>query len=137
MKGEPELKASRLLIATILGIVLIANVVTEVQLTSKDLSFTESKSISGFPVPTEAIISITNNLDIRFIHTASYQYENIGGEQGLYPEEEYLKEIEQWGWLENKEERMGHKYQFEKDGREVWFIIHEDRFSVLELAVLP
>lgn len=124
-----------LLLSTIGLVFMIAFVILfpNSRFSNEELSFAESEVITDFPIPKGTIAKDHNGESDRFKHSVTYVYENIGGEQGLHPSEQYLQEIENRGWMENKAERMGHKYQFEKGERSVWFIIHEDFFDVLEL----
>lgn len=69
---------------------MIGSVITDGQRFGNDLSFAESEMISGFPIPKGAIVKDKYGENETFRHGVTYVYENIGGEQGLRPEEKYL-----------------------------------------------
>ena len=62
-----------------------------------------------------------------------YSLENIGGEQGLYPPNEYFEEIKKWGWEELKSEQMGHVHFFSKGDTIISIDIKEDSFHLYEM----
>lgn len=124
------MKKNLLLLSILLVVLLIGCSINSNNAKLKE--FTESEVVSNFPIPVGSELK-ERYAGEGFKQGVKYLYKNIGGEQGLYPSEKYLKVIEQQGWVENKAERMGHKYQFEKSGRVIWFIIHEDFFDVIEL----
>lgn len=65
---------------------------------------------------------------------ARYELRNIGGEQGLYPPGDYLQKLEDEGWKEAEDERLGHTHIFEKDGTRIAVTVHEHYFDIYEMA---
>ena len=86
-----------------------------------------------FPVPVNAESSNAqyNNPNVKY--GEKYSIENIGGELGIYPPQEYFEEIERWGWKEVENERMGHVQFFKKEDTIISFVIQEDYFHLYEM----
>ncbi|ANY75368.1 hypothetical protein [Paenibacillus ihbetae] len=86
-----------------------------------------------FPVPEQAVEreAIFENPNIA--KGVTYELENIGGEQGLYPPVSYLEQIQASGWIEIEEERLGHVHFFRKADTKIALEIREDSIDVYEL----
>ncbi|WP_145412593.1 hypothetical protein [Paenibacillus xylanexedens] len=63
----------------------------------------------------------------------TYELKHIGGEQGLYPPEEYFQKLHEAGWTELKEERMGHIHVLYKEEVRIAIEIREDTFQIFLL----
>lgn len=86
-----------------------------------------------FPVPANAESSKAKFDNIYIKTGEKYSLKNIGGEQGLYPPSDYFEEINNWGWEELKEERMGHVHFFSKGNTIISIVIKEDHFELYEM----
>ncbi|QOR66672.1 hypothetical protein IM538_00070 [Cytobacillus suaedae] len=86
-----------------------------------------------FPVPENAVQSELEYGNPIIKDGVKYTIKNIGGEQGLYPPKDYLTEIENWGWYELEEERMGSMHVFNRDGTVMWLDINQDFIGLYEL----
>lgn len=62
-----------------------------------------------------------------------YELDNIGGEQGLYRPDSYFNKLEDVGWVELEDKRLGHVQFFEKEGTVIAIEIHEDTFDIHEM----
>lgn len=63
----------------------------------------------------------------------TYELKHIGGEQGLYPPEDYFQKLHEAGWTELKEERMGHIHVLNKEEVRIAIEIREDTFQIFLL----
>lgn len=63
----------------------------------------------------------------------TYELKHIGGEQGLYPPEDYFQKLHEVGWTELKEERMGHVHVLNKGDVRIAIEIREDTFQIFLL----
>ncbi len=99
----------------------------------EEKGFAPSAVAADFPIPenAEQIESYYNNPNIK--HGVSYRLRQIGGEQGLYNPERYFQEIEDWGWKELLDKRLGAVSFFVKEGTEIAIVIKEDEFSIFEM----
>lgn len=95
--------------------------------------YTESMVNEEFPVPVNAQSSNAQYNDPNVKYGEKYSLENIGGEQGLYQPTEYFDEINQWGWKEVENERMGHVQFFKKEDTIISIVIQEDYFHLYEM----
>lgn len=97
--------------------------------------YKESSINEEIPVPRDAqqleVETNTNNPNIK--KGVKYELKNIGGPQGLYPPESYLSTLEEWGWTELKEERLGHVLFFEKEDNVIAVEIHENTLAIYEM----
>ena len=85
------------------------------------------------PVPANAESSKVKFDNPNINKGEKYSLENIGGEQGLYPPNEYFEEIKNWGWEELKTEQMGHVHFFSKGDTIISIVINEDNFHLYEM----
>ena len=85
------------------------------------------------PVPANAELSKVKFGNHNVKNGGKYILKNIGGEQGLYPPNEYFEEIKNWGWEELKSEQMGHAYFFRKADAIFSIVIKEDYFHLYEM----
>ncbi|WP_096186019.1 hypothetical protein [Evansella halocellulosilytica] len=97
---------------------------------SEQVGYKPSQIHDQIPVPknAEMINGEANNETIK--ESVFYKLNKIGGEQGLYPPLAYIEEIEEWGWEQLEEERMGGTFTFIKEDIKIWVIIDEDGFSI-------
>lgn len=86
-----------------------------------------------FPVPANSESSKAKFNNIYIKTGEKYSLKNIGGEQGLYPPSDYFEEINNWGWEELEEERMGHVHFFSKGNTIISIVIKEDYFELYEM----
>lgn len=88
------------------------------------------------PVPTNAklIENITYSDDPNLKKGAKYELKHIGGEQGLYPPMDYFQKLADTGWVELKEERLGHVHFLKKDITVIAIEIQEDSFQITEMV---
>ncbi|UTR16778.1 hypothetical protein MM221_09810 [Salipaludibacillus sp. LMS25] len=82
------------------------------------------------PVPKNAEITSGEANNQKIKESVFYKLNGIGGQQGLYPPMSYIEKIEEWGWKQLKEERLGGKFTFIKEETKIWVIIDEDSFSI-------
>lgn len=87
----------------------------------------------SFPVPENAVQSELEYGNPIIKDGVKYNLKNIGGEQGLYPPNGYLAEIENWGWNEIEDERIGSMHVYKKDGTVMWLDINQDFIGLYEL----
>ncbi|WJH30255.1 hypothetical protein N6H13_06105 [Paenibacillus sp. CC-CFT742] len=81
--------------------------------------YTSSSINADIPVPTNAkslkVTTDSANPNIKISET--YELEHIGGEQGLYTPADYFQKLHDEGWVELKENRMGHVHFLKKTTR--------------------
>ncbi|WP_426334458.1 hypothetical protein ACN9MH_09765 [Paenibacillus silvae] len=63
----------------------------------------------------------------------TYELKHIGGEQGLYPPVDYFQKLHDAGWVELKEERLGHMHILNKGDVRVAIEIRENTFQLFLL----
>ncbi|MFB5089651.1 hypothetical protein PGC35_21115 [Psychrobacillus sp. PGGUH221] len=85
------------------------------------------------PVPANAESSKAQFDNPNIKKGEKYSLENFGGEQGLYPPNEYFEEIKNWGWEELEKEQMGHVHFFTKGDTIISIVIKEDYFYLVEM----
>ncbi|MBE1553034.1 hypothetical protein [Sporosarcina limicola] len=88
---------------------------------------------NGFPVPKNAYELQPEDCTTEIAKSAKYSLENIGDEEGT-PPEDYLEEIQNWGWAEMEDKRVGHVHYFKKEGKIISLIIQKDIFDVFEMS---
>ncbi|KAB8127379.1 hypothetical protein F9U64_17870 [Gracilibacillus oryzae] len=103
---------------------------------------TAAGEISGFekstvnkevPVPSNAIPGDAHFDNPHINKGKRYHLDNIGGDQGLYPPQEYFEEIKNWGWEELEKEQMGHVHFFKKGETIISIVLEEDYFQLYEI----
>ncbi|MCR6108940.1 hypothetical protein HXA35_01080 [Bacillus sp. A301a_S52] len=82
------------------------------------------------PVPKNAEITSGEANNQKIKESVFYKLNGIGGQQGLYPPMSYIEKIEESGWKQLKEERMGGNFTFIKEETKIWVIIYENSFSI-------
>ena len=94
-----------------------------------------STVLAELPVPEGArqteILTGSSNSNIRI--GVRYEKENIGGELGLYPPQEYFQMLQEAGWTEDEDKRMGHVHFFSKDKAQITIRVGEDELRVYEM----
>lgn len=82
----------------------------------------------SFPVPKEAAQTETalNNSKMDYVH---YSIAGIRENDGI--PEAYQKVIQEWGWVERKEESTGATHVYEKGKLIVQLTVHDKSFTVL------
>ncbi|WP_138752658.1 hypothetical protein [Paenibacillus sinopodophylli] len=88
---------------------------------------------TDFIVPAQAEPEETEFGNPHILKGMKYNLKNFGGMQGLYSPMSYFEELEKQGWMEQKEERMGHVHFFKKEKTVMMVIIKEDFFHVYEM----
>jgi len=63
----------------------------------------------------------------------TYELKHIGGEQGLYPPEDYFQKLHEVGWTELKDEQMGNVHILNKEDVRIAIEIQEDTFQIFLL----
>lgn len=105
----------------------------------RDIDALKSSVLDTIPKPEDAkqagIMTNSNNPNI--IIGVRYERENIGGEQGLYPPEDYFQQLKAAGWSEIEDERMGHVHFFEKDEHVIAIEVREDALEISEMQKNP
>lgn len=100
-----------------------------------DAEALKSSILSSIPKPEGAvqagIQTNTGNQNIKI--SVRYELENIGGEQGLYPPNEYFQQLKAGGWSEIEEERVGHVHFFEKEDAVIAIEVREDWIDIYEM----
>lgn len=96
-------------------------------------SYKTAEINEDIPVPANAESSKAQFDNPNIKKGEKYILENIGGEQGLYPPNEYFEEIKNWGWKELKKEQMGHVHFFTKGDTIISIVIKEDYFYLYEM----
>ncbi|MDW0110071.1 hypothetical protein [Sporosarcina aquimarina] len=87
----------------------------------------------GFPVPKNAYEVRPEDCTTEIAKSAKYKMKNIGDEEGT-PSDDYLHEIEKWGWEEIEEARVGNVHYFKKNKKIISLIIQRDIFDVFEMS---
>jgi hypothetical protein len=87
------------------------------------------------PIPKNAkeIVVITNSNNPNIKIGAKYELDNIGGEQGLYRPDGYFNKLNDAGWIELEDKRLGHVQFFEKKDTVIAIEIHQDTFDIHEM----
>ncbi|MEK5238301.1 hypothetical protein NST99_21670 [Paenibacillus sp. FSL L8-0470] len=100
-----------------------------------ETGYAESAIHDDFPIPEAAKQGeiTTNSANPNIKIGVSYELDNIGGEQGLYPPESYFQKLDDAGWAELEDRRMGHVQFFEKEDTVIAIEIHEDTFQLYEM----
>jgi hypothetical protein len=87
------------------------------------------------PIPENAkeieVTTTSSNPNVKI--GVKYELDNIGGEQGLYRPDHYFNKLEDAGWVELEDKRLGHVQFFEKEGTVIAIEIHEDTFDIYEM----
>ncbi|MFC7682225.1 hypothetical protein [Paenibacillus sp. GCM10028914] len=86
-------------------------------------SFDGAANVKSFPIPKEAnkTEQTKGNSDLDYV-----RYALPGLKESESLPEEYIKEIESWGWKEKKEEQKGSSLVFEKGKSIVHLTVHDD-----------
>lgn len=87
----------------------------------------------GFPVPKNAYEVKPEDCTTEIAKSAKYKMKDIGDEEGT-PPDDYLQEIEKWGWEEIEEARIGNVHYFKKNKKIISLIIQRDIFDVFEMS---
>ncbi|QTD39699.1 hypothetical protein [Sporosarcina sp. Te-1] len=87
----------------------------------------------GFPVPKNAYELRPEDCTTEIAKSAKYKLNNIGDAEGT-PPDEYLAEIEKWGWTELMDKRLGNVHYYEKEGKIISLIIQKNVFDVFEMS---
>lgn len=87
----------------------------------------------GFPIPKNAYELEPEDCTNVIAKSAKYKLKDIGDEEGT-PPQDYLDEIERWGWTELEDKRVGHVHYFEKKGKVMSLIIQQNVFDVFEMS---
>ena len=87
----------------------------------------------GFPVPKNAYEVKPEDCTTEIAKSAKYKMKDIGDEEGT-PPDDYLEEIEKWGWKEMVEARVGNVHYFKKNGKIMSLIIQQNVFDVFEMS---
>ncbi|WOV87196.1 hypothetical protein QWT69_15250 [Sporosarcina oncorhynchi] len=87
----------------------------------------------GFPVPKNAYEVKAEDCTTVIAKSAKYKLKGIGDEEGT-PPEDYLEEIQRWGWTELEDKRVGNVHYFEKKGKIMSLIIGPNIFDVFEMS---
>ncbi|WP_458461696.1 hypothetical protein [Paenibacillus sp.] len=97
--------------------------------------YTGSSINPDIPVPSNAklikVITHSGNPNIK--EGAEYELKHIGGEQGLYPPMDYFQKLQDTGWIELEEERLGHVHFLKKDNTVIAIEIQEHTFEISEM----
>jgi|GEM_PF-6476714 len=92
----------------------------------KNPAYIPSAIEPDFPVPKQA--EKTNhrskNPKIRYVRYA------FSGLMDLSKRDQYFREIEKWGWRENKQEQMGAMHVFVKGEKRIQITIHPEFFTI-------
>ncbi|MBY3620500.1 hypothetical protein HGO21_13170 [Acinetobacter sp. CUI P1] len=87
------------------------------------------------PIPKKAkeieVTTTSSNPNIKI--GVKYELDNIGGEQGLYRPDHYFNKLEDAGWVELEDKRLGHVQFFEKEDTVIAISIHENTFDIHEM----
>lgn len=103
--------------------------------TQEEQEYGISSINAEIPIPKNAkeieVRTTSSNSNIKI--GVKYELDNIGGEQGLYRPESYFNKLEDDGWVELEDKRLGHVQFFEKGGTIIAIEVHEDTFSIYEM----
>lgn len=87
------------------------------------------------PIPKKAkeieVTTTSSNPNIKI--GVKYELDNIGGEQGLYRPDHYFNKLEDAGWVELEDKRLGHVQFFKKEDTVIAISIHENTFDIHEM----
>ncbi|OMD93120.1 hypothetical protein BSK49_01730 [Paenibacillus odorifer] len=87
------------------------------------------------PIPKKAkeieVTTTSSNPNIKI--GVKYELDNIGGEQGLYRPDHYFNKLNDAGWIELEDKRLGHVQFFEKKDTVIAIEIHQDTFDIHEM----
>ncbi|OME06548.1 hypothetical protein BSK64_10520 [Paenibacillus odorifer] len=87
------------------------------------------------PIPKNAkeieVTTTSSNPNIKI--GVKYELDNIGGEQGLYRPDGYFNKLNDAGWIELEDKRLGHVQFFEKKDTVIAIEIHQDTFDIHEM----
>lgn len=105
--------------------------------TQEEQEYGISSINAEIPIPKKAkeieVTTTSNNPNIKI--GVKYELDNIGGEQGLYRPDHYFNKLEDAGWLELEDKRLGHVQFFGKKGTVIAIEIHEDTFDIHEMRI--
>lgn len=87
----------------------------------------------GFPVPKNASEIRPEICTTEIAKSAKYKLKDIGGEQGE-PPMHYLAEIEEWGWTELEDQRVGNIHYYKKEGKIMSLVFQKNVFDVFEMS---
>ncbi|AWV33376.1 MULTISPECIES: hypothetical protein [Paenibacillus] len=103
--------------------------------TQEEQEYGVSSINAEIPIPKKAkeieVITNSNNPNIKI--GAKYELDNIGGEQGLYRLEGYFNKLNDAGWIELEDKRLGHVQFFDKEDTIIAIEIHQDTFDIHEM----
>lgn len=87
----------------------------------------------GFPVPKNASEIRAEICTTEIAKSAKYKLNDIGGNQGE-PPAHYLAEIEDWGWTELEDQRVGNVHYYKKEGKIMSLVFQKHIFDVFEMS---
>ncbi|WP_339803068.1 hypothetical protein MKY19_12210 [Paenibacillus sp. FSL R5-0744] len=103
--------------------------------TQEEQEYGISSINAEIPIPKKAkeieVTTTSSNPNIKI--GVKYKLDNIGGEQGLCRPDHYFNKLEDAGWVELEDKRLGHVQFFEKEGTVIAIEIHEDTFDIHEM----
>lgn len=84
--------------------------------TQEEQEYGVSSINAEIPIPKNAkeIVVITNSNNPNIKIGAKYESDNIGGEQGLYRPDGYFNKLNDAGWIELEDKRLGHVHFLKK-----------------------
>ncbi|MEK4474161.1 hypothetical protein NSQ91_13185 [Paenibacillus sp. FSL R7-0048] len=103
--------------------------------TQEEQEYGVSSINAEIPIPKNAkeieVTTTSSNPNIKI--GVKYELDNIGGEQGLYRSEHYFNKLNDAGWIEQEDKRLGHVQFFEKKDTVIAIEIHQDTFDIHEM----
>ncbi|OMD60938.1 hypothetical protein [Paenibacillus odorifer] len=103
--------------------------------TQEEQEYGVSSINAEIPIPKKAkeieVTTTSSNPNIKI--GVKYELDNIGGEQGLYRPDGYFNKLNDAGWIELEDKRLGHVQFFEKKDTVIAIEIHQDTFDIHEM----
>ncbi|ANA78475.1 hypothetical protein C7121_16535 [Paenibacillus glucanolyticus] len=98
--------------------------------------YTTSSIHGDFPIPESSALleTISSSENPNIDNGVKYEVKGIGGEQGLSTPERYIQEIQDSGWTELKDNRLGHVYFFKKEDTVISLEIRQDSITLYEMT---
>lgn len=87
----------------------------------------------SFPVPNNASELKPEACTDEITKSSKYKLNNIGGENEEGPQEDYLAEIEEWGWSVLEDQSSGTVRYFGKDDITVCVVFQQNVIDVFEI----
>ncbi|KGX91905.1 hypothetical protein [Pontibacillus marinus] len=102
---------------------------------NNEMGFRESSLNDSIPIPEKAkkVKDIKNPSNDNIKKGVTYRLNNIGGDQGITPPENYFEELKNHGWIRLKQKQMGHVNFFKNGDQVIAIEIHEDTLDIYEL----